>query len=78
MIVGCYSLELYCDKAANDTDIHGSPQDPIHKYREFPEIFTGNRRQDCERQARKRGWLINNATGVCLCPRCSGKKKVMR
>lgn len=75
MIVGCYSLELYCDKAANETSIYGHNRDGIHKYKEFPHTFVGERRQDCEREAREMGWMINNKTGICLCPKCSGKKR---
>lgn len=75
MIIGCYSLELYCDKAADETSIDGSNRDGIHEYKEFPSTFTGERRQDCEREARKMGWMINNETGICLCPKCSGKRR---
>jgi hypothetical protein len=68
MIVGCYSLELYCE---NQPD--RQKPDSVHGYEEFPSVYAAQRREDCERAARKDGWMINNKTGVCLCPKCSGK-----
>jgi hypothetical protein len=67
MIVGCYSLELYCENYKN------GGLDGIHEFEEMPHLFTSERREDCEKQARDIGWMINNKSGVCLCPRCSGK-----
>jgi hypothetical protein len=75
MIVGCYSLDLYCNVAKYDGDIFGSGCDGIHEFREFPKTYTSERREDCERAAREDGWMINNNTGICLCPKCSGKKR---
>jgi hypothetical protein len=75
MIVGCYSLDLYCDNVlSKDEDLFGGLNGDKHEYREFPKTYTGNTRQEAERQARKEGWMINNKTGICLCPKCSGKR----
>lgn len=52
MIVGCYTLDLYCDNA-----------DSLHTWHELnamPHQFTGDTRQYCYRQARKKGWTIND------------------
>ena len=73
MIVGCYSMDLYCD---GSEDLHGNGRDGVHAYKQFPQTFTGERRQDCEKAARNAGWMINNKTGIALCPVCSGKCKV--
>jgi hypothetical protein len=73
MIVGCYSLDLYCENAEKAGDMHGTGRDGIHDYQEFPMTFTSDRRQECEREARSIGWMINNKTGICLCPKCSRK-----
>lgn len=73
MIVECYSLELYCDNEEVGTNYVLERDPRKHDYKEFPHVFTGERRQDCERQARNIGWMINNRTGICLCPKCSGK-----
>lgn len=71
MRVGGYSLDLYCDrlsiKNGEVQDEHG------HRYDEFPHQFYAETGQECDRQARKRGWLIS--TNRTLCPKCSGKRR---
>lgn len=62
MIVGGYSLHLYCD-------------DPSHKVRhphQFQSLdaeIDGPNELDCRRQARARGWLFR--AGKCICPVCA-------
>ena len=60
-IVGCYSLELYCDcpecKAARSRGDHGANQ---------PESFNGYDRADAYRSAREYGWTINSNLQACL------------
>lgn len=71
MIVGCYSIHLYCDNAEN---LHGTGDDE-HDFHEFPHEFTGETRGECMKEARRRGWLINLSADKALCPKCSGKNR---
>lgn len=66
MIVGCYTLDLYCE----------NQDDPRHKWNAFPVQITGETFNGCAWKARKAGWMINRKTGICLCPLCSGKKRL--
>ena len=77
MIVGCYSIDLYCD---NYDEIHWKGRDDHgHEWREFPHTYTGKTRGECIAQARKHGWLVNDRLeddgGRQLCPKCSGKRR---
>lgn len=56
---GCYSLDLYCCWV---NDGHG--------FQEFPHMFTGPNRRDCEQQARKAGWTLHRETSTATCPKC--------
>lgn len=74
MIVGCYSLHLYCVYDELPTWYHHEHGDePVpfgfHAYREFPAEFDGRTEAECKRQARKRGWKFRD--GDVLCPRCA-------
>ena len=72
-IVGCYSLDLYCENydMANfhEVDKFG------HRYNDFPHQWTGYDRAECFRKARKAGWVINVHKHTAYCPKCSGKYK---
>lgn len=59
MIVGCYSLDLYCDNEAGP-----------HKYDEFPAVYTAQTGSKCRRLARKDGWKLDINGGKAACPRC--------
>lgn len=59
MYVGCYSLNLYCDRE-NDQ----------HKYREFPHTYTAEFGSECRKMARLDGWIVH-LHGECICPKCS-------
>lgn len=63
MIVGGYSLHLYCDSERECKAIRESWMTPT-----FGE-FEGTNEADCNRQAKRRGWKIRN--GKCFCPLCS-------
>ena len=60
MIVGCYSLHLYCD--FGDAEIHEGMT--------FPHEFTGRTEAACFRDAKKRGWRIYSQQRKAKCPRC--------
>lgn len=68
MIVGCYTLDLYCENYTNDG------LDGIHDYREFPTTFTNEKGSVCRTQARKSGWKLTNG-GRAYCPKCVQKMK---
>jgi hypothetical protein len=76
MVVGCYSMDLYCDT-------------PRHVYG-GPSQFTGHTEGECLKEARSRGWKFNRAKTLALrsrgwkfnraktlafCPECSKKEK---
>ncbi len=65
MRVGCYTLDLYCDKYANDGK-------PPHEYGEFPHRYTGLTPSKSAKHARAAGWLLGR---LDLCPKCSGKPR---
>lgn len=64
MIVGGYSLDLYCDNEETKN----------HPYNYFPHQYAGNTRGECFRDARKDGWILNYYKNKAICPLCSGKK----
>jgi hypothetical protein len=63
MIVGCYSLHLYCDN-----------EDVEHPYDEFPHTYTAELGSKCRNAARRDGWRLGR-TGKAYCPLCGGKPK---
>lgn len=67
MIVGCYSLHLYCDfgKGPEGDQTHGGV-----RFLEFPHEFTGKTESACLKEARKAGWKIYPAQRKAKCPKC--------
>lgn len=60
-IVGCYSLDLYCDNGG----------DQAHDWKvSFPHQFTGETASTCRKQARERGWKLDLVNYKAYCPRC--------
>ena len=73
MIVGCYSLDLYCD---NFDLMKDQVEDSYgHRYDEFPHQFTGYSRPECVRNARHRGWIVNIPANKAYCPGCVKKHR---
>jgi len=65
MIVGCYTMDLYCD-------------DPEHIaiYGQQPQ-WTGRDLAECKREAKRDGWTFFTPRGdppQCRCPVCSKRK----
>ena len=62
MIVGCYSMDLYCDREFCKADLgtHWS--------------YTGQTEAECRRGARKAGWIFHRS-GRVTCPECKGGKE---
>lgn len=67
MIVGCYTLDLYCDVPLDDwrhrvntgyTRGYGVAQ------------YTGKTGSGCRVQARYDGWKLDLAAGTATCPTC--------
>jgi hypothetical protein len=67
VIVGCYTMDLYCDAA--------DWQAPPHEFFEFPHQFHAETYGECARQARRRGWRLTRDDRA-ICPKCSGKKRL--
>lgn len=74
MIVGCYTVHLYCDfgkegkRKGDSYKLHGG----IEAYKlEHVMEFTGRTEGACFKEARKRGWRIYKAQGKAKCPSCS-------
>lgn len=60
MIVGGYSLDLYCD----------NPQ-----CCDNPAYFEGGTASECRKQARRAGWELDLAARTAICPACRGTRK---
>lgn len=66
-IVGCYSLDLYCDgepDCQNGSCLHtgGSPGQ-----------YSAETGSECRRQAREDGWILNLQEQTAVCPKCAKK-----
>lgn len=66
MIVGGYSLHLYCD-VGGDPYAKNCPNKPWHGK---PTEFDGKSKHDTYTQARRQGWKIN-VEGRAICPKCA-------
>ena len=62
MIVGCYSLHLYCSR-----------DNPEHGFGEFPHQFTGETGKECRAKARICGWRLDMKSNTAVCPKCARK-----
>jgi len=61
MIVGCYSMDLYCANQPSDTCKGG--------YMSGAWQFTGQTEAECKREARSKGWRFTK--GDTTCPHCN-------
>jgi hypothetical protein len=66
-IVGCYTLDLYCDL-----------DNPAHESAEFPHTFIAEHGHTCRRQAREAGWVLKPRQGKAYCPKCRTQPKPRR
>lgn len=60
MIVGGYSLHLYCDEPTHD---RLATQFQNHE-------FAGGTKGETHKEARDAGWLLNLKDDVAICPHC--------
>lgn len=64
MIVGCYTLHLYCDAVADNGGPLVHPRGAEVNYVSQHEgEFTGRTDRDCRRLARKAGWTFTKRNG---------------
>ena len=63
MIVGCYTLDLYCEE-------DGHP----HEYNEFPHQYIHEFGSTCRRMARKDGWILDRQNCKAICPKCNPRR----
>ena len=53
MIVGCYSVHLYCDH----------PDAAMYVCTAWPGDFTGRTEKECLKEARTKGWYVRKGSG---------------
>lgn len=66
MIVGCYSIDLYCDGEYR------------HGYQEDMAQFADADESRCYRQARRAGWVVNTREQKAYCPTCAKLRRSRR
>lgn len=71
MIVGCYTLHLYCEAEAHDGYMsdYGYHVKTSGKYKTVTHEFSGRNERECLQQARKIGWRITKDRRA-FCPYC--------
>ncbi len=73
MIVGCYSLHLYCDTPGCPMGRCAPSSDGIGR---APGEFTHDKNETgAIAKARRAGWKINLGYGTCFCPTCSKRPR---
>ena len=71
MIVGGYTLDLYCDNKSTQ-HAHGWIDINDVGRGKFPKQFTGRTYTGCAAEARRNGWKIKG--DVAICPDCRQKR----
>ena len=71
MIVGCYTLDLYCRHQTSKFDETHKLEGYIN-FIAFPAQYTGPTEADCKKQARRRGWVFGKDRDA-TCRLCSNK-----
>lgn len=74
MIVGCYSMHLYCDTGNTEAGMPGDDGNTTPHDWERPGTaeFTGTSEADCKRQAVALGWRFTRDRRA-ICPMCNGR-----
>lgn len=78
MIVGGYSLHLYCDCEGHINDYERAQQAGRQTWEQNSHDigeFTGHSRAECVKAARSDGWVIDITSGRCKCPTCAKAKR---
>lgn len=71
MIVGCYTLDLYCET-------EGCPMSRCTRSGEdmrAPASYNDELGSTCRRRARRDGWRLDLREGTALCPKCADEKR---
>lgn len=70
MIVGCYTLDLYCDVEGCTYNLRAGQLQPSQ--------YTGVAGTECKRAARKDGWRFQDADDGqrAICPVCAKARKI--
>ena len=69
MIVGGYTLDLYCENTTGEYEHDHYPGFGNAQY-------TGRTFTDCATRAKKDGWLINRSENKAICPKCRTKRRL--
>lgn len=72
MIVGCYTVHLYCDAKRAEKCTSKIAADParIHEQPE-PAEFCAETGYECRTKARRAGWKLEGKIGRATCPACA-------
>lgn len=65
MIVGCYTLDVYCESPVK---ICQDQRSPVFRYKCFGQ-FTGQTERECRAKAKRAGWVLRD--GRVRCPPCA-------
>lgn len=68
MIVGCYSMDLYCDGALD------CPKRQANFDGNAPGQFTGAHRTEASSEVTRAGWRLDHRNNLALCPACNRAK----
>lgn len=77
MIVGCYTIDLYCDGGGDGYNCpNGREFESIRCGSSCYDSYAGTNERDCLAQARKMGWTFKENNTKAFCRYCSrGLKK---
>jgi hypothetical protein len=76
VIVGGYTLDLYCDKIEKHITIGGNIyyfKPDTAQWIPVDNQFVGETYRECVKEAREVGWLVNRSKNKCLCKYCKEK-----
>jgi len=77
VIVGAYSLHLYCDAVNNNDDENNQLRlEHRYDYSGWPAEFAGKNSLDARTKAKAVGWKF--IRGKCYCPKCAAFKRAQR
>jgi hypothetical protein len=70
MIVGAYTLLLYCDNKDKHTHLESGRYYLIENWIYICNEFIGETYSEAVKDAREYGWLVNRNKDKCLCKYC--------
>lgn len=75
MIVGGYTLDLYCDVPGCKAGNLGGHREYFAGFSPGAAQFYGEERVIAEHHARAAGWKFSRREGTARCPSCKGKRR---